>query len=420
MGSRHVINSLSSNMSRFRQITQFSLIALASFANARGTPVRRNPDHGVAKRAVCTPTSAGDAGTDDVPAIESAIASCGNGGTIVIPAETTYALRSTLSFAGCANCDFQIEGTLKASDDLTYWEGKKAIFLMSDITSAKVHSVTGTGLVDGNGQAAYDYFAQNSSYARPTLWYITGSNSITISNLEFRNAPNVFHSAAGNSKNIAYSDITLIAESSSFNVPKNTDGWDIGPATYVTITNADVSNQDDCVAFKPGASYVSVSGITCTGSHGLSVGSLGESGTTFVENIYVYNATMISSTKAVGIKLYPGGYGTATVSNVTWDTVTVTDCAYAAQIQSCYGQTAAYCAENPGSGTITDVYFKNFKGTTSTSYEPVVANLDCPADGICDIYLSGWDVAPPSGTAEYLCANIDSSPGITCTSGASR
>jgi galacturan 1,4-alpha-galacturonidase len=211
--------------------TLFVVLFLAQI-NALGTPVRRGPNH-VVKRSVCTPTSASDAGTDDVPAIESALASCGNGGTIVIPAGKAYAIRTTLSFAGYANCDFQIEGTLKASDDLTYWEGKQAIFLMSGITTARVRSITGTGLVDGNGQAAYDEFAANSSYARPTLWYITKSTGVTISNLYFRNAPNVFHSTAGNSKNIIYSSVTLSAASSSTNAPKNTDGWDIGPAVCV-------------------------------------------------------------------------------------------------------------------------------------------------------------------------------------------
>jgi galacturan 1,4-alpha-galacturonidase len=396
----------------------FAFAFLAS-ASARSTPVQRDVSHVEHKRAVCTPASAANAGTDDVPAIQSAIATCGNGGTIVIPAGKTYAIRSVLSFAGCVGCDFQIEGTLKASDDLTYWGGKKAMFLMSAITNAKVRSVTGTGLVDGNGQAAYDYFATNSSYSRPTMWYITGSTGITISNLKFKNPPNVFHSAAGNSKNIVYDGITLTAASKSTVAPKNTDGWDIGPASYVTITNAVVSNQDDCIAFKAGANYVTVNGISCTGSHGLSVGSLGSKVgvTDTVSNIYVYNAVMTGSTKAVGIKLYPGGFGSAIVKNVTWDTVTVSDVGYAAQIQSCYSQTAAYCASNPGSATLTDIYFKNFKGTTSTSYAPVIANLNCPA-GTCDVYFSSWSVAPPTGTAKYLCANIDSTPGITCTSGA--
>jgi galacturan 1,4-alpha-galacturonidase len=75
----------------------------------------------LAKRATCTPASLGNTQLDDTPAIKAAITSCGNGGTIVIPAAKTYSLRTTLDFAGCANCDFQIEGTLKASTDTAYW-----------------------------------------------------------------------------------------------------------------------------------------------------------------------------------------------------------------------------------------------------------------------------------------------------------
>jgi len=64
---------------------------------------------------------------------------------------------------------FQIEGTLKTSANLDYWSGKKAIFSVDKITTAKIYSKTGSGVIDGNGQAAWDYFATNSSYARPTL-----------------------------------------------------------------------------------------------------------------------------------------------------------------------------------------------------------------------------------------------------------
>ncbi|KAF4626190.1 hypothetical protein G7Y89_g11973 [Cudoniella acicularis] len=394
------------------------LVNFVSLATALSAPIRREPDH-VVKRAICTPTSAGNTATDDVASIQAAITSCGNGGTIVIPAGKTYSVRSALSFAGCSSCDFQIEGTLKVSDDLTYWEGKKSIFLMSKITTAKVRSLTGTGIIDGSGQAAWDYFATNTSYARPTLFYITGSTGITVDNIYFKNAPNVFHSATGSSKNILYTNIKLSAVSTSTNAAKNTDGWDIGPASYVTVKNATVTNDDDCIAFKAGASYVTVDTITCTGSHGLSVGSLGKSNADVVQNIYVTNANMATSSKAVGIKVYPGGYGTATVKNVTYDGITVSSSDYAAQIQSCYGNTAAYCASNPSNASMTDIYFKNFKGTTSTKYEPTIANIDCPASGTCDLYFSGWSVEPPTGTAQYLCANIDNTPGITCTSGAS-
>ncbi|OCL04137.1 glycoside hydrolase family 28 protein, partial [Glonium stellatum] len=76
-----------------------------------------------------------------------------------------------------------------------------------------------------------------------------------------------------------------------------------------------------------------VTDISCTGSHGISVGSLGSKAgsTDTLKNFYIVRATMISSTKAVGIKLHPEGssHGTTVVSNVTWDAVTVTGCDYA-------------------------------------------------------------------------------------------
>jgi galacturan 1,4-alpha-galacturonidase len=144
----------------------------------------------VNKRATCTPISAGSANTDDVPAIEAAFKSCGAGSTIVIPAGKTYMIRSTLDFTGCSNCDFQVEGTLKASDDTTFWNGVGAIISVSGITGARIRSVTGAGVIDGNGQASYDKFASDSSYKRPKLLNIAGkSTNIAVSNLRFKNPP---------------------------------------------------------------------------------------------------------------------------------------------------------------------------------------------------------------------------------------
>jgi galacturan 1,4-alpha-galacturonidase len=400
------------------------LLLFRWFAEGAPSSVEREPDRVVSlgKRATCTPASLGVSTTDDVPAIEAAIKSCGSGGTIVIPAGRTYMIRSTLDFTGCINCIFNLEGTLKASDDTGYWNGKTAIISMSGINKATLQSLTGTGLIDGNGQASYDLFAVDTSYDRPTLHYITGgSTGITIKNIKAKNAPNVFFSATGSSTNIIYSGLTLTSTSSSDNAPKNTDGFNIGPASYVTLTNNHVTNQDDCIAFKSGANYVTVDTISCTGSHGLSVGSLGKTNADWVKNVYVTGATMIGSTKAVGIKVYPGGssHGTSTVSNITYDGVTVDNSDYAAQIQSCYGETAEYCTSNPSKASITDVYFKNFKGKTSSKYNPNLANINCPASGTCTVYFSGWTVTPYSGTGKYLCANLDNTPGITCSSGAS-
>jgi galacturan 1,4-alpha-galacturonidase len=246
-----------------------ALLFLSLSAAALAAPSRTSLEipRGVAeKRAVCTPASLGNTQEDDTPAIAAAISSCGNGGTIVIPAGTTYSLRTMLQFTGCVGCDFQLEGTLKASDDTTYWATQPAIIYLNNISGAKIRSLTGSGVIDGNGQDAYDLFASDSSLVRPTLVYTVGTSSnIAFSGLKVKNPPNVFFSQKGTITNMAYSSLTMTAASKSTNAPKNTDGFDIGQSTYTTITDVTVSNQDDCVAFKSGSNYVTVTGITCTG-----------------------------------------------------------------------------------------------------------------------------------------------------------
>ncbi|KAJ5342834.1 hypothetical protein N7541_011958 [Penicillium brevicompactum] len=396
-----------------------SLAVLALFASALALPESTKSLN--SRAATCTPKASGSSSTDDIPAITSAIASCGNGGTIVIPAGTTYYLNSVLDFAGCAGCDFQVEGLLKFSSSTDYWEGRTAMINIKNIDGIKIRSLTGKGVIDGNGQNAWDLFAKDSSYARPTLLYITGGSDIQISNLRQKNPPNVFNSVKGDSKKVVFSDLKMDATSKSDNEPKNTDGFDIGASTDVTIKNVNVSNDDDCVAFKPGANGITVTDITCIGSHGLSVGSLGKSSDDFVKNVYVSGATMINSTKAAGIKTYPSGgsHGVSTVSNVTFTDVVVDGCDYAIQIQSCYGEDSEYCAKNPGNSDLTGIVFDKFSGKTSGKYKAVTGNLNCGSKGTCDVLVSSYTVEALSGKSEVLCANTPSSLGTTCTSGAS-
>ncbi|KAI2620863.1 glycoside hydrolase family 28 protein [Xylaria nigripes] len=374
----------------------------------------------VERASTCTPESDSSSFVDDVPSIQSAIAGCPSG-TIVIPPSSTYYINPVFSFDGCAGCMLQVEGLLKVASDTDYWNGRDAIF-DNNISGATVFSSTGEGVIDGNGQDAWDRFADDSSYARPTMFWINDSKDVTIQNLKFKNAPNVFHSARGDSFNINCINITLSATSKSSNLPKNTDDWDIGPASYVTISGAKVTNNDDCVAFKSGANYVKVTDITCIGSHGLSVGSLCSWTDTIdtVQNIYVNGATMTDSNKAAGVKLYPAGasHGTAIVKNVTWENVVVDNSDYAFQIQSCYSEDDDYCDSSPSTAQLPDIVVRGFSGTTSSNYSPTVINSNCPVDGSCGLTMSSITVEPPSGSAEFLCANTPDDIGVECTSGA--
>ncbi|THY03267.1 pectin lyase-like protein [Aureobasidium pullulans] len=215
-------------------------------------------------------------------------------------------------------------------------------------------------------------------------------------------AGKTYYLNTGNALNIAYSNLNMSAVSTSKNLPKNTDGFDIGASTYVTLTDITVLNDDDCVAFKPGSNFTTVIGITCTGSHGLSVGSLGKSNADSVSNIYVSDATMISSSKAVGIKTYPmgNGHGISTVTNVTYTNIKVQNSDYAIQIQSCYGEDGTYCETNGNNAVLKGIVFENFFGTTSKKYSPTTANLNCGAKGTCDVKVKNYAVKAGSGTGQ--------------------
>lgn len=54
------------------------------------------------------------------------------------------------------------------------------------------------------------------------------------------------------------------------------DGWDLYRSDAIVIQNSLISNDDDCVSFKPNSTNVVVQNLVCTGSHGISVGSLGQ------------------------------------------------------------------------------------------------------------------------------------------------
>ncbi|KOC10122.1 endo-xylogalacturonan hydrolase A [Aspergillus flavus AF70] len=405
-------------MISLNSIFLLSLIGLSRAAPSRS---ETSPDRTIKPRAACTPTAGGSSSTDDVPAIQEAITSCGDGGIIVIPADTTYYLNSVLDFKGCSNCDFQVEGLLQFTSSTDYWNGKTAMITVSDIDGLKLRSVTGSGVIDGNGQESWDKFAEDSSYKRPTLLYITGGSNIEVSGLRQKNPPNVFISVKGDTSNAQFTSLTMDATSNSDNLPKNTDAFDIGASTYVTISSVAITNDDDCVAFKPGANYVTVENVSCTGSHGISVGSLGKSSDDTVQNVYARNITMINSSKAAGIKTYPSGgdHGLSTVKNATFEDFIVDGCDYAFQIQSCYGEDDTYCEENPGDAVLEGIVVKGFTGTTSDKEDPVVANLNCGSKGTCDVTISGFEVKAPSGDAKILCGNTPSDLGVTCSSGAS-
>ena len=91
---------------------------------------------------------------------------------------------------------------------------------------------------------------------------------------------------------------------------------------------------------------------------------------------------------------------------------------YAIEVDQCYGQSnLTLCYDNPSPLKITNVSFKNFKGTTDSKYAPDIATFACSSSTACsNIQVTDFHVQGPDGSLAY-CNNVDNSllTGVNCT-----
>lgn len=125
---------------------------------------------------------------------------------------------------------------------------------------------------------------------------ITGGSGLTLSGINLDNS-------AGNAANDA---------SDGLPAAHNSDGFDISSTTGLTLENSVVNNQDDCVAVTSG-SDITVTGMTCIGGHGLSIGSIGGKSDNDVDGVTFANSTISDSENGCRIKTNSGTTGTVSL-----------------------------------------------------------------------------------------------------------
>ncbi|KAF3764846.1 family 28 glycoside hydrolase, partial [Cryphonectria parasitica EP155] len=366
--------------------------------------------------------------SDASPSILAAFQSCNNGGTIVLDGEYTIASRLDLTFLSAV--DVAISGTLTFSDDIAYWTGGGAFEITYQNSSAfwKIGGSDvniyggGVGVLDGQGELWWNESLTNDTLLRPILFVADGLEGATISGLNYVNPPNWFNLIA-NSSDVTISNLNLSAVWSTGDETPNTDGWDIYRSDSVVVQDSKINNGDDCVSFKPNST--NIVNLICNGSHGISVGSLGQYVDEYdiAENITVYNISMSNASDGARIKVWPGvessegalldgGGGSGYVRNVTYQILNNTDNTWAIEVNQCYGQSnETLCELYPSKMTISEIYFEDFSGTTSSAEEPYVGTLVCSSSSQCwDIYASNINVSPPDGAApEWVCSGFNTS-----------
>ncbi|KAL6603835.1 hypothetical protein ACP70R_044196 [Stipagrostis hirtigluma subsp. patula] len=321
--------------------------------------------------------ASGDGKTDSTKALLQAWTSaCGGAGkqTILIPSGDY--LVGALNFTGPCNggVTVQLDGNLLASTDLSR-------FPANWIEIARVDNlvVTGAGTLDGRGAAAWRRNDCATSYdckVLPNTLVLDFVNNSEVSGITLRDAKfkhvNIF-----GCRGVTVRDVTVAAPAAS----PNTDGIHVGDSANITVANATIGTGDDCVSVGPGASGVTITGVTCGPGHGISIGSLGRyRDEKDVTDIAVTNCTLKNTTNGVRIKAYDGAAAALTVSKVRYEGIRMEDVANPIIIDMKYCPNGI-CKSNGGAKVaVRDVTFQNIAGSSST---PEVVSFLCSDELPC-------------------------------------
>lgn len=187
----------------------------------------------------------------------------------------------------------------------------------------------------------------------------------------------------------------------------NTDAFDVGSSTGVYITNANIKNQDDCLAINSGTD-IHFTGGTCSGGHGISIGSVGGRSDNTVKNVVISDSTIINSDNGVRIKTVSGATGS--VSGVTYENITLKNIAkYGIVIQQDY-QNGSPTGKPTTGVPITDLTLSNIKGTVTSKAEDVY--ILCGKGSCSNWKWSG--IAITGGVKSSKCSGIPSGSGASC------
>jgi galacturan 1,4-alpha-galacturonidase len=238
-----------------------------------------------------------------------ALHKCNNGGKVVFDADKLYTVGTALDMTFLKHIDLEVLGKIQFTNDTDYWQAHSFKHGFQNATTffqlgGEDVNVYGGGTFDGNGQVWYDLYAEDALILRPILFGVIGLKGGTIGPLKLRYSPQWYQLVA-NSSNVIFDGIDISGYSSSKNEAKNTDGWDTYRSDNIVIQNSVINNGDDCVSFKPNSTNILVQNLHCNGSHGISVGSLGQykGEVDIVQNVLVYNISMYNA--SVGIPRLP-------------------------------------------------------------------------------------------------------------------
>ncbi|KAI9259457.1 pectin lyase fold/virulence factor [Phascolomyces articulosus] len=364
-------------------------------------------------------------GKDDSPAIMDAFEKCKSNGRVVFLKNHEYTLGDVIVTPELNNVEIVFDGSLTYPFNMAYndttppvpgaVQGVSAFFT---IQGSNVKVIGNGGQIYGTGEEWWHLDPLPSN--RPVMMAFM-VNQLDVRSMKMINSPN-WNFYVHRSKDVKFEDIFIEDVDNKYGEkPHNTDGWDTSEVDGITIINSHINNSDDCVAIKTNTSNIHIENLYCNGSHGISVGSLGNIPELpdYVSNMVVKNVTCENCQNGARIKTWPRsslGY----VKNVSYIDFHVTNSDNPIQIDQCYFNIEeAECLADPAKLQISNLLFKNVTGGGSKKAGQAMAYIVCSAEAPCeDFTFDGVDLVPYDGSKPvYLCQNLanNATAGLDCT-----
>ncbi|KAJ5337566.1 hypothetical protein N7541_009555 [Penicillium brevicompactum] len=270
-------------------------------------------------------------------------------------------------------------------------------------TKITVKGASGATL-NGDGSRWWDGEGSNGGKTKPKFFYAHKMSSSAISDIHIVNSPVQVFSING-ATDLTLSDITIDNSDGDTQGGHNTDAFDVGSSTGITITGATVYNQDDCLAINSGTDITFTGGL-CSGGHGLSIGSVGGRSDNDVANVVIENSEVRDSQNGVRIKTVYDATGS--VKNITYKDITLSGITkYGVVIEQDYENGSP--TGTPTDGVpITDLTLDGVEGSVESGATNVY--ILC-ATGAC--YDWTWkSVSVTGGKTSSACKNLPS--GASC------
>ncbi|XP_059654115.1 exopolygalacturonase-like [Cornus florida] len=348
-----------------------------------------------------------DGRTDDTKAFRAAWReACRSEGTVYLLIPRGTYLIGPIEFSGpCKNVSsliVRMKGYLKATTDLSKY-GHSAGWVEFGWVNGLV--LTGGGTFDGQGVKAWPFntcFTNSSCKLLPTNLKFVAMNTTVVRGIKSRNSK-FFHVALVDCKNFKGSEISISAPANS----PNTDGIHIERSSAVYFSRSLIGTGDDCISVGQGNSEVTITSITCGPGHGISVGSLGRyPNEGDVSGLVVRDCTMTGTMNGIRIKTWPNSPGRSTATNMTFENIVMNNVTNPIIIDQTYCPFASCASLAPSRVKLSDIYFKNIRGTSSSA---VAVTLECskgiPCQNICleDVHL---DLSSGERDATSSCKNV--------------